>query len=468
VTLSKTVNEPNTAYTEAQPARDEADTLLGGTESMREAGTVYLPKNERESDPKYKARIQRSFLYNVFKSTVNAMSGKPFEKPASVEPLEEFYEAFNQDVDKQGVNLESFAKDVLKQMLAKGMTFIFIDAPVIDSSQATSRQDEIDRGIRPYWTHIHAENLIGWDIDVINGVQTLVRIRVRESVMEPFEDFGEKEVDQIRVTYPDRFEVWRKTSDQSKEWSIYDEGLRASGVITLVAAQADRSQFMASELPLKPLAEKNIEHWQSSSDQRNILHLARIPILFAKAVDIPQDEQGRPTGEISTGSIVTASSEKGDLKWVELSGDGSIVQGQADVERLVDEMESLGGQLMFRKAGSSKTATEETIKESKGDSVLHSIISNLESALDQAYVFTDLLRGQGTAPPRVTLYRDFSIHNPNLMSAEDLLKAYSLQAIPYEVYVEEMKARGLRTKLTAEEMQDAMGDEVENLPDVTE
>ncbi len=469
--MNEDVNTPCRAYIDAQRARDEAQTLMGGTQAMRDAGTAYLPKNERESDKKYKARLERSFLYGVFKNTVASMSGKPFEKPTTVQPVDDFYSAFLKDVDKQGAGIDAFCQDLLKQVLAKGLTFILVDLPPVPNDsqgKSLSKQDEIDLGIRPYWAHIHADNLIAWDFDVINGVKQLSRIRIREDVSEMSGDFGEKWYKQVRVIARNYWQTWRLKDKSDSVWELHEEGVRTAGVVTLVQVQAEKATFMASEPPLKPLAEKNIEHWQSSSDQRNILHVSRVPLLFAKEIDLPEDELGRPTGEISTGSIVTSSSEHGDLRWVELSGDGSIVQGRADVERLVDEMESLGGQLMLRKTGDQSTATEENIKSAKGDSVLHSILTNMESALDLALQYTQAFRGLTTGAPMVSIYKDFSIQNPNFISPKDLLDALNSQRISMGTYWDNMIAIGLKTERTAEDEMDAINEEAANLPEVTD
>jgi hypothetical protein len=54
--------------------------------------------------------------------------------------------------------------------------------------------------------------------------------------------------------------------------------------IPLLPVYINRTDFMRASPPLAKLAELNIAHWQSSSDQRNILHVARVPILFGAGV----------------------------------------------------------------------------------------------------------------------------------------------------------------------------------------
>ncbi len=71
---------PSTAY-EAMRARWALPvTLWGGTQAMRIAGERYLPKQLKESNPAYERRVNRSFLFNAFKKTLQALTGKVFSK----------------------------------------------------------------------------------------------------------------------------------------------------------------------------------------------------------------------------------------------------------------------------------------------------------------------------------------------------------------------------------------------------
>lgn len=460
--MTTSVDTPNATYSAAQPAWDEATALMGGYKAMRAAGEKYLPKNERESNKKYKARLNRSWLYGVFRTTVDSMAGKPFERPMQIDTDDTEYTDFMDDVDREGTDINAFAKNLLRAVLTKGISYILVDSPSIAAGENLSKAEQKEQGLRPYWCHIHAENLIAWDFDVVYGARTFTRLRIRESVEEPDGEFGTKTVAQVRVIDKDKWTTWRKSTAADKAnqgWAIHEKGLRSVGEITLVPVYARASAFMQSESPLRPLAEKNIEHWQSASDQKNILHVARVPLLMLKGIDLPKDDEGNPTGDILTGGVLITDAEKGDAKWIELSGDGSIVQGQKDVERLVDEMESLGAQLMFRKAETPKTATEEQSKNKKGDSVLHAVIGNLENALDRALGFTALYRNDKVMPPSVSIYRDFSTFDPAGLSAKDLHEMYKDRQISHEVFIEQLKMLGLKTHLSAADIRDQIADE---------
>ncbi len=457
--MSASVNTPSKAYNACSPAWEEAAALLGGTATMRAAGETYLPRHHTETKKKHEARIKRSWLYGVFRSTVDAMTGKPFERPIIVDTDDEQQAAFITDVDREGTDLTAFAKSLLRAVLTNGITYILVDSPAVSTDKEISKAEEKELGVRPYWCHIHAANLIGVDSTTVNGAKVLSRIRIREVVDVQDGEFGTKEITQVRVIYPDKWEIWRKSETAGEEWSPTENGARSVGEITLVPVYARAIGFMRSDPPLKPLAEKNLEHWQSASDQANILHVARVPLLLTKCLDLPKDGEGKPTGEISTGSVLSTNEEHGDAKWVELSGDGSIVQGQKDVDRLVDEMESLGAQLMFRKAETPKTATEEQSKSKKGDSVLHGIIGNLENALNRAFAYTAMYRADGVQVPTITIYRDFSTFNPAGLTAKDLNDARKEREISHDVYIEQMKLLGLKTDKSAADIRDDISDE---------
>jgi hypothetical protein len=69
--------------------------------------------------------------------------------------------------------------------------------------------------------------------------------------------------------------------------------------ITLVTLYTKRTGFMCGSPPLLNMALLNIKHWQSQSEQDNILHVARVPILTVFGL-----EEGQ---ELTIGSSSAAS-----------------------------------------------------------------------------------------------------------------------------------------------------------------
>ena len=144
-----------------------------------------------------------------------------------------------------------------------------------------------------------------------------------------------------------RTRLYRK--DKS-EWKQLSEGDGGDFInpdieeITVAPLYLNRCGFFKGEPLLDDLADVNVAHWQSQSDQRNILHYARTPILFGAGMDDDEDIV------VASSSMVKASDPQASLAWVEHSGQ-AIGAGRQDLKDLEFQMEALGLQLLVQKAG---------------------------------------------------------------------------------------------------------------------
>jgi len=125
---------------------------------------------------------------------------------------------------------------------------------------------------------------------------------------------------------------------------------------------------MTAEPALLDLANLNIAHWQSDSDQRNILHVARVPILFAAGLG----DSEAPIKKLNIGATTFINGQIGsDLKYVEHSGKG-IEAGRQDLQDLEQRMAQMGLNMLVKGAGrsGSATATARVLDQSEADSPL--------------------------------------------------------------------------------------------------
>ena len=63
---------------------DLVSALWGGTQAMRDADKLYLPREEAEETLDYKRRKEMSFLTNFFKKSVKVMAGRLFEDKVTI------------------------------------------------------------------------------------------------------------------------------------------------------------------------------------------------------------------------------------------------------------------------------------------------------------------------------------------------------------------------------------------------
>ena len=137
---------------------------------------------------------------------------------------------------------------------------------------------------------------------------------------------------------------------------------------------------MTAHPPLMDLAWLNLAHWQSASDQRHILHVARVPILFGRNLTLPEDGLA-----LGPNRIVTGEGESADLRFVEHSG-AAIAAGRQDLIDLEDRMAVMGLDLMTRRGGTgSTTATARAIDAAENSTSLLGLIHAVEEGLTTAF-----------------------------------------------------------------------------------
>lgn len=442
--MSSTVATPSSLYEECSKKWHLPRTLMGGTAAMREAGTTYLPQEPAETEHAYRNRRDRSTLFNGFRKTVKDMTGKVFAKPVQIgDDVPERIRAYAENIDLAGRHLSNFAHDVFFDGIQTGVSYILVE--MSPAQENATRRDDIEMGRRPYLVHVKAEALIGWKSANINGKLVLTQIRIAECTTEddPEDEFAEVEVNQIRVF--DRmpaggvlYRVYRWASDAGKdgEWVLKEAGQTSLPEIGLVPFYANRTDFMQGSPPLEDLAYVNLAHWQSSSDQRNILHVARVPMLFAKGID--DDAELR----IGANSFTRASGEHADMKYVEHSG-SAIGSGRDDLKDLEFQMQTLGLELLIPRPG-GQTATGEAIDQSKMSAPLAMMADNLKDALERCFQFMAQYEGLGEdAGGSLEVNKDFGVSMRDAADLQTLLAAVNAGQISRETFWKELVRRNV-------------------------
>lgn len=438
------VNTPCAEYARLAPLWALPRTLMGGTKAMRAAGRTYLPQEAAESQDAYSARLNRSTLFNGFRKTVRDMTGKVFSKPVMLDKdVPVALATYAENIDMAGRHLNVFARDVFFDSLQPGIGYILTEmpAPLVAGSGRSgevTKADEAAANRRPYLCFVKAEDLIGWQTANTNGVVTLVQARIREIVSEPDGPFATKDVPQVRVLSPGAWETWRAATDgpDKGKWIKVAEGTTSLSYIPLAPVYINRTGFMLGEPPLEDLADLNVAHWQSQSDQRNILHVARVPILAMFGVT---DDD---VVEIGASRAVRFSSPDADMKFVEHSGN-AIGSGDTDLKNLEFQMQTQGLQLLVPQPG-GKTATGEVHDDAKENSQLAMMANALGDALEWSFGFMADYMGAGKDKGgSVTVNKDFGILTSAAADIPHILDAFGKNLIDRETAIKELQRRGL-------------------------
>ena len=173
-------------------------TLWGGTIGMRAAGEDFLPRNLKESKQAYERRVNRSFLFNGFKKTIQSLTGKVFSKELVLqEDVPAPIKGWSENVDLTGRHINIFARDVFESGAKTGMGHILVD---MQRNDARNLAEERAAGVRPYIRFIPAEAMIGWRTAIVNGTPVLTQIRFIDNSMEADGEFGEVQKQRVRAS----------------------------------------------------------------------------------------------------------------------------------------------------------------------------------------------------------------------------------------------------------------------------
>lgn len=376
------------AYDVMAPRLDKVNALLGGTEGMRKAGQRYLPMHDNETQTRYDTRLCTSFLLNMFELTLNNLASKPFGEPIKLDDMPDEIKELMEDVDLQGNDLQVFARNWFKDGVANGLSHVLVDFPSPETQVdgegneiPRTREDDLNDNLRPSLIHIPADAVIFASSDRVNGQEFLTEIRIAEDVVE-IVGFAEMIIPQIRQLKPGLVVLYRQSETEKDEsgqpkWVEHETSTYDLNFIPFVTFYAERESFMIAQPPLTPLCDLNIAHWQSGSDQRNILTAARFPIL---AVSGGTDEDNA----ITIGPWQALWTPDPSAKWYYVEHNGAAISaGDKDLQNLEDQMSSYGSQFLTR-GTTTTTATQNSIENAETNASLQDMAQRFQDALNNA------------------------------------------------------------------------------------
>jgi hypothetical protein len=413
--------------------------LLGGTRAMRAAGKRHLPQWPNEEAKSYENRLASAVLFPAYSRTVATLTGKPFSKPLALsDDAPPQVSEWMQDADREGRNLHAFAADCMQTALGYGLGGILVEYPVVrrePGARPMTQAEEAAQQLRPYLVQIKAGQILGWRTERRNGATVLTQLRLLEVAHEQDGAWGTASIEQVRVLTPGKWEIWRRPD--GKEWqdaTLHDSGVTTLTVIPFIPFYGERAGFMEGRPPLVEVAHLNVAHWQSASDQQTVLHVARVPILFAKMLG------DGVALTIGASNGVNATTPDADMKWVEHSG-AAINAGKEDLAAIEERMRQAGAELLVIKPG-QVTATQTGVENAVGMCALQRITLDLQDALNAAFDLVALYARLPTAGT-VTIFNDFGVSSLAEASAELLLKATDSGYVSAETFRGEMRRRGV-------------------------
>lgn len=425
-------------YHELEECTQLTRDLWGGTRAMKLAGARWLPMEPKEQLLSYNNRLRRSILYNGYTRAVKSIAGKPFSKPASVsDAAEEQIARIEKDADRQGNNLTQFGKRFFECAIHNGMAHIFVDYP--SAGKNVTVQDQRERDIRPFFVKYAPLDVLYWETSIdAMGKVFLSEVWLREYVVT-----AGKKLEKVRVLKPGQWEVYvKQDSKNGVEYALentgeltYDNGRS----IPFFTFYTNETGYLEAEPALEDLAWLNLAHWQSQSDQRNILRIARCGILFGSGL---RDEDVERFKAVGPNTLWHSENPAAQLKYTEHTG-AAIAAGRQDLTDLEIKMEVLGF-LPFVQRSGDETATAKAIDESKGTSDIQVWINDLEAFFMACFSAAYTWIGQEMPEDfKVDIFQDFALSGRSATDVVALNDMRKNRQLSMETHLREVRKRGV-------------------------
>lgn len=418
----------------------------GGTEGMREMGETFLPRHERETQLRYDTRSKSTFALNKLREAVDAASAKPFKSLTQITGSDPDLDAWIQDIDLRGNHLHIFAHQFFNNAILDSMCHILVDHP--DTIDMPNLKAQRDSGARPYFKLIKNQDLIAAYDEYVGGDTQTVHVRIRGTRLERTPEFKEVIWNQIYViekepgTQNGVVQLWeQEASSGGGEWDLVTEKkitLDEVPFVTLYAGDKE-AEYVARPVFID-LAYKQIEHWQSSSDQRSILSAARFPMLAASGIQI--DDNDDQVFEIGPYKILVSPEANGRWYYVEPKGT-AIDSGAKDLAMLEMHMDMMALNPVVSTHRQYVPQNERNIQETRVHSVVHDITISAQDALEKAFGFMGAWANKDYSQVQVILNKDFSSTVDTLKEVAQLVSMWEKRGISRETFLKEVKNRGM-------------------------
>ena len=424
VTSSTNVGGSDSPFTRTRAVMDMVKgweimkAVTNGTEYLRDNSEAFLPLEPREDYTAYLSRVNRAVFSPYTQRLIRAATGLIMRKPITLIGDPYWTDVFAKDVDGCGSDLDEYARRVLICSLTYGQSHILVDYPA--PTGALSLAEERAQNRRPYWIEIDPTNIYGWRLDREVNYGSMIQVRIAEKAVVPSGDFGEQVFDQVRVSEPGKFSIYRKVSpkkdlinledtsyagnfdgpENEKDYELVDSGEFSLGEVPLVSVYSGKTDTLTSKPPLLDIAYLNLAHFQRQADLIHSLHVASQPMLVLEG----WDDQ---TKDMSISVNYAMATQPGNKVYYVEPASSAFEAQTNEIQELQLQMATLGISTLSQQKFVAESADARRLDRVDTNSMLSMVSLELEQKLQK--VFNLSANYLGIEPPEVKISRDFDI-----------------------------------------------------------
>ena len=391
------VNSTHADYDDNLDAWQRIRDVLAGDRAIKRAGAKYVARLDSQSDDEFRSYVERGFFYNATARTVSGYVGMIFRRdpvlqlPDQSVALHPALKAFLNDVDLLGTTLDSYAKNIIADVVSLGRAGTLIDW-------------QSGKENRAYVSMYAAESILNWRQTRIDGELKLSLVVLSECAPGQPKDgdpFVVEDIPQLRVLklvpvgdsprpvgqgegFVYQVELWQlrtvKNRKKEKEWQLVSTltPLRLGKplpCIPFIFHGPAHSRPEVAKSPIEDLVAANLDHYRLNTDYKHGMHFTALPTAFVTGFDKgAQLRIGSTTAWVTDTLGATAS-------FLEFRGDGL-----STFERALDRVERLltvlGSRLLETQKRVSESAEALAIRQAGESSIIAGISASITASMN--------------------------------------------------------------------------------------
>lgn len=380
-------------YVKRAPQWEVIRDCVEGESAVKSKGELYLPRLAGSNNLQYEGYKKRARWNNYTARNLDGLHGFIFRRSPVIKAPEEFKKTeLFENIDRKGTTLYQFLSDTVYDVMQTSFGGYLIDYPKAEGVMTVGEAEK--KGIRPYLRYYPAESIINWGYSVINGVEQLSFVVLKENVEDYIDDeFTPTVTTQYRVLdarsgkYQQR--IFKKLSDKEKyelktkedylEFEVIDVTVNGNSLTELPFV------LLPTDKPEKPmfydLAMCNIGHYQKTADYENGVHLTTIPTGYVTGHRQQEYEDGsREVIHLGWDSFLMF--EEADAKVGNLSFSGvGLVHSEEAIKQSLADMAILGSRLLASEKGVSESADSAKIHRAGENATLATFAKNVSERI---------------------------------------------------------------------------------------
>ena len=364
------------------------------------AGTFYLPApnpddSSKENRLRYIDYKKRALFVNFTGHTKDAYVGMVCRKEPSI-VLPKSLLPMQYNVDGMGNSVYTSIKRTLDEVVTVAREGLLLDYAKVAEGQNLSQTEGVMPTIKPYV----AESIINWKTEVINGLEALTMVVLKEEIAKKEDEFTDDVETQYRVLRMVEGVYTQEIYTDNDELIVWDEEGNTSHTpkqadgkpwdfIPFIFCGALNNDPDIDRPVLYDLAEINISHYRNSADYEDSCFMVGQPTPVMAGLT------QHWVDEVLKGQVVL-----GSRAFVGLPVGGSAMLLQANPNQMPEQgmktkenqMIQIGAKIITS-SGGVETAEAARIRFSGQNSKLGTLVDNVEQAYEQMFEWALLFIG---------------------------------------------------------------------------